>query len=394
MLIHLKRFAAIFIAAISVLGIGIMFLLYNEVVKFVSISIFYVLIILFSLLLISILISKRPVFDENEQNPFRRLKISKKWFYLLAMGTIGVYVFSLFFDLLILNTVLYSTIMLIVGLVISIVLTRFSYRLALFCVLFLFLSYLIATYAFYPPSLGNDTWRDINSALIITKTGHTGGITYAAYPLPVVSILYAMISLPLDISPVNASALMGIVYLLMTASLAFLISNKLGNKLNTFSSFMTVILILSIPLITLWSVGFIPEAYTFIIFLSLLLILFSSFHKTNDILILFPLLIAIVLGHGGVDLWCIGFLASLIIMMRLLGAKQDNAYISIKRVLWILTLVTLIYFVYTTLLGTITISFHNIVNVLLNFITSPGTASSARANITVSNGSPNRNCNV
>jgi hypothetical protein len=383
---HFKDFFAIFIAVLSALGIGIMLIFHEEIIKIVRISLFYVFIFLFIILLVSISIFKKRIHAENENRRFRKIEVNKKWFYLLTLSIIVGYVFSLFFDIFGLNFIYYSTILFTLGLVMSIALTKYSYRLALFCVLFLFLSYLIAIYAFYPPSLGNDTWRDINVALIITKSGYVGGVTNVYYQFPLVSITYAIISLILNISLVNSTVLMGILYILISAVLAFLISSKLCIKLNTFSAFMTVILMLSIPLITLWSVAFVTEAYAFIMFLCIILILFSKVPKINVAFIsAIPLLIALVFGHGGVDLWCICFLGFLIIVMSFMKVKHDNSYLFIKGTLLILIPITVIYFIYAFVVSTFTTNIYDTLQGIINFISQTAKGST---NYTISAGSP------
>jgi hypothetical protein len=359
---------------LSVFGIALLAVARNAVLKHLYLSTFYVVIILLFLLLFSVLISTlchadKRVTKFSAAKSFQA-KSCKFIVYIIAFSVIMAFVVALFFDIFILNSMFFSTIILFIGLFVSFALTKYSYRLALFYVIFLFLAYIIAFYSFYPPILGTDTWRDCTIAFITIKNGSISGVGNQAYEIPIVPILYSAISLVLNISPIYASALIGILYMFIIASFAFLISRKISGNVNTVSSFLVVLLVVSIPLISIWSVGFVPEAYAFMIFLSLLLILFSVRSKgTKELMIALPLLFAIVLSHGGVDLYCIVFFAFLIIIMKLLNAKK-NPYSFIKHVLLILILLTIVYFEYTTMLTAVTQGIDNIYNVILGFATS------------------------
>lgn len=319
------------------------------------------------MLFLGVLIYRFPIQHISKTSNFR---LGMSWTYFIVSLAIGLYCFTMFFDLFILNSLYYSIIMLLVGIIISIILTLYSNRMALFFILFLFLMYIFAIYVLYPPSLGIDTWRDINSALITTSQGSIGGMTNSAYQIPIVSLAYSILSIALGIDPVYASVIIGVLYIFMAAVYAFFISKRLSNNLSTFSSFFVVILMLSIPLIFLWTVAFISQAYAFVTFLAMLMLLFyKKTVKGADILLVLPIILVVAFTHGGVALWVMGFLASLIVGMHLRGRKHDGAFIFIKRTLFLLSFITAIYFSYTAILSHITIGVKGITTALFNAIT-------------------------
>ena len=212
-MIRLRRVIAIFTLLLSTLSIAILTIFYGIFTRVLPSSFFYLIIIFSSILFFALLIFFIPVHDLNEQKQLLRLKISKYWLYLVVLSIFSLYIYSLFLDFIVLNTIFYSTIILMIGLTTStcLIFTRAS-RLAIFLTLFFFLSYIVFTYAFYPPSHGIDTWRDSEIALQTLRSGHITGVTNSSYQIPIVSLLYVMISLTLNITPVNASALMGLIY--------------------------------------------------------------------------------------------------------------------------------------------------------------------------------------
>jgi len=353
---------------ISIFGIGLCLFLPNQLIQFMSLSLIYALLLFFMILLSSIVVYKFHSSHKTGQINLAGLRNHKLLTILLMYSTIGLYLVSLLFDLLFLNSLFYSILMLMVGFLISALLATYSYRMALFCVLFLFLSNIIAIYCFYPPSLGNDTFRDIGMSLSVVNEGFIGDISHGAYPLSIVPTLYSTLSLVLGMSPVYASALMGAIYVVLVASLSFSISKKIGPKISSFSSFMVILATLSIPLISLWGVWFIPEAYAFIMFLSILAILTSANSNKTSILVFLPLLIAMVVGHGGVNLWCIGFLFFLVIMIKFWSAACLN-YALIKKTLLVLTIIMTVYIAYTTLLEILTNGVTNIFYIIFKSAT-------------------------
>lgn len=244
----------------------------------------------------------------------------------------------------------------------------------LFSVLLIFiLSFLVSSYFLYPPSLGNDTWRDSIVASTVLKGGNINANFHSAYPLPVVSVLYAVISSVLGISVLSSSALIGLIYAILISFFVFILSTNINseNINKSLPAVLAVILALSIPIILLWSVGFIPEAYGIMMFLALLTVLTSK--KASSIgaqsMTLIVLFIAvIVLGHGAVNLWAIGFLIVLSVLTKRQSMKNDVHHNLVIRSLIVLVTMTITYFLYTTVLDAISIGTKNVTTVLLNFL--------------------------
>ncbi len=84
----------------------------------------------------------------------------------------------------------------------------------------------IPLYTLYAPSFGNDTWRDILWAAQALQAGHVTETTvrHSAYPFPMVPLEYALVSLMSGLDPVWASVVMGLLYLLQSPLMVFLLS--------------------------------------------------------------------------------------------------------------------------------------------------------------------------
>jgi len=74
-------------------------------------------------------------------------------------------------------------------------------------------------YGVYTPSFGNDTWRDAIWATQIIARGGLKDLTviHQAYPIPVVSLLYAICSLVTGLDALWSSSVLGLLYLLLLA---------------------------------------------------------------------------------------------------------------------------------------------------------------------------------
>jgi len=74
-------------------------------------------------------------------------------------------------------------------------------------------------YGVYTPSFGNDTWRDaIQATQIIARGGLKDlSVIHQAYPIPVVSLLYAICSLVTGLDTLWPSSVLGLLYLLLLA---------------------------------------------------------------------------------------------------------------------------------------------------------------------------------
>jgi len=168
-------------------------------------------------------------------------------------------------------------------------------------------------YSAYTPSFGNDAWRDTAQATQIIERGGLRDLTilHSAYPFPVVSLLYAIHSTMTGLSTLWSSSVIGLLYLLLLA----LWIHILASRVNTEHSHIATVLALTTPLIVIWSVAFIPQAY------SLLMALPLIFLNLNPAIIII-LSIALALGHGGMALWALLILTLLTLSKRIFGSRS------------------------------------------------------------------------
>jgi hypothetical protein len=183
-----------------------------------------------------------------------------------------------------------------------------------------------------------DTWRDAIQAVQIVERGGLRDLTvfHTAYPFPLVSLLYAVHSTVTDVDTIWSSNVMGILYILLLTLWIYLLSKKLNAEHYRVAS----LLILTTPLIVVWSVWFIPQAYALLMALPLL---FLKLH----IIIVMILTLALVFGHGGMALWTLGIFAILFIFIKMLGAKAST-HIFLKQLSIKLALFLVIFSVYAT----------------------------------------------
>jgi len=173
---------------------------------------------------------------------------------------------------------------------------------------------IIALYGIYSPSFGCDTWRDASQAAQIIERGGLSGLTifHEAYPLPIVSILYAVHSMTSGLSTPWSSSVIGLAYLLSLAIWTHVLARRIGAE----RTHVAPLLALTTPFLVLWSVWFIPQAHSLLMALPLL------FLDLNPMIIVI-LAIALALGHGGVALWTIALLVLLVIAKRALRSRSQ-----------------------------------------------------------------------
>jgi len=224
------------------------------------------------------------------------------------------------------------------------------------CTLIMFTSSIL--YMIYTPSLGNDTWRDATQALQIIERGGLNGLTinHPAYPFPVLSILYAIYSIVAGFNTLWSSSFIGLVYLVLLTLWIYIVAKHL----NAEYPHISVILLLSTPLIVVWSVSFIPQTYAILaaiplLFLELPLMLILIFGA------------AMVLGHGGVSLWAIILLTFLVFAKRILKVRV-NVLRSIGIKFIMVALLFILYATYTTLSMVLEGSVNSIIEAITNLI--------------------------
>jgi hypothetical protein len=193
-------------------------------------------------------------------------------------------------------------------------------------------------YGIYTPSFGNDTWRDAVQAMQIVERGGLRDLTmvHEAYPFPLVSILYVVYSIVTNVDTIWSSNVMGILYTFLLT----LWIHVLSRKLNTEHHQVASLLALTTPLIVVWSVWFIPQAYALLMALPLL---FLKLH----IIIVMILTLALVFGHGGMALWTLGIFIVLFIFMKMIKA-ETSAHTFLQQLNIKLALFLIIFSIYAT----------------------------------------------
>ncbi|MCC6056448.1 MAG: hypothetical protein LM583_07215, partial [Desulfurococcaceae archaeon] len=161
-------------------------------------------------------------------------------------------------------------------------------------------------------------------------------VFHTAYPFPLVSLLYAVHSIVTNMDTVWSSNVMGILYILLLILWIYLLSKKLNAGYCRIAS----LLVLTTPLVVVWSVWFIPQAYALLMALPLL------FLKLHIIIVMISTL-ALVFGHGGMALWILGIFTVLFIFMKMIKAKT-SAHIFLQQFNIKLVLFLIIFSVYAT----------------------------------------------
>ena len=186
-------------------------------------------------------------------------------------------------------------------------------------------------FSLYIPTFGNDTWRDLLWAReVLIRASITGTITqHSAYPFPILPLTYAIISLQTGLDLPWISVLLGVAYLYLLSISVYLLSQKI-TKLNNFDG---TFLLLTVPLVVVWSVWYIPQVHALMLYLIAML-------QPSLVLQIVLLLIA-TLTHGGMAL-----LMSLILFLLWIATSEKRFY-----VLSLVNFINIvIYIVYTSLI--------------------------------------------
>ena len=164
-------------------------------------------------------------------------------------------------------------------------------------------------YGIYTPSFGIDTWRDSTQALQIIERGGIRDLTIEqlGYPLPVVSVLYAMHSIITGADTLWTSSIIDLLYLKPVSVMVYMISRRY----NVGYFHISAVLLFSTPLVVVWSVWFIPQVYSLLATLPVLLL---NLHPA----VLVVLIPALVLEHGGLASWTLLILSAPVLIKRVL----------------------------------------------------------------------------
>ncbi|MGC9107793.1 MAG: hypothetical protein ACP5IE_06365, partial [Infirmifilum sp.] len=219
-------------------------------------------------------------------------------------------------------------------------------------------SFIASFYAFYIPSFGSDTWRDATMAQQLIVYGRVSNLTviHDAYPLPLVPFLYTSLSLVSGVDSLWASVLVGLEYLLLLSLAVFLLSRNVVGVADLLH--LSVLLLLSIPVVLTWSTGFIPQSYSLLLGVVLVLL----YLKQRDFMFLpfMVISIAVVLAHGGVAT----FLLFILLMLLHRRSESRNRYF-----LLFYSTIYILYILYSTVIYPLVHSSISIIDAVKAFIT-------------------------
>jgi hypothetical protein len=204
-------------------------------------------------------------------------------------------------------------------------------------------------FSLYTPTFGNDTWRDLLWAKeILIQASITGTvIKHSAYPFPILPLTYAIVSLQTGLDPLWTSVLLGVAYLYILPISVYLLSQKI-TKLNNFSG---AFLLLTVPLVVVWSTWYIPQVHALMLYLISML--------QPSIVLQIILLLTATLTHGGMAL-----LMSLILFLLWIATSEKRYYV----LLLVNIIITIIYIVYTSLLNSTVGGYRAISDAIMAFV--------------------------
>jgi len=204
-------------------------------------------------------------------------------------------------------------------------------------------------FSLYIPMFGNDTWRDLLWAreVLIRASITETIIEHSAYPFPVLPLTYAIISLQTGLDLPWTSVLFGVAYLYLLSISVYLLSQKII-KLNNFAD---TFLLLTVPLVVVWSVWYIPQVHALMLYLVAMLQL--------SLVLQIILLLTATLTHGGMAL-----LMSLILFLLCIATSEKRFYVlSLVNII-----ITITYIVYTSLIYSTVGGYRAISDAIMAFV--------------------------
>lgn len=225
----------------------------------------------------------------------------------------------------------------------------------------------ISLYSIYTPSSGPDTWRDSLWALQIIKKGHMEDTTIhvKGYDIPLVPLLYAMHSIVSNIEPLWSGSTMGLVYFLSLSLWIFLVAKQYNVNYAHLSMFLVSV----VPLITIWSVWFVPQAYSTLMAIPLI---FFNLDKWS----LLITGLCLVIGHGGTTIWSLLTLSLFAFASKLLNTSDQLFKLAKVKVLLIL-LLFIIYSIYTTMVNVLKGFWSHAISAFVSYISGEELTSSS-----------------
>jgi len=216
---------------------------------------------------------------------------------------------------------------------------------------------IIAHYLVFPPSFGNDTLRDIMWSDETLRSGRytESRITHSAYYFPTVVLVYSTLSLTSNYTPTIASVVVGFLYLFVLSMYFLLLLRKFYGQ-DRYSK-AAMLLLFSMPIVIVWSAGFIPQAMA----LLFVLLLLYFVDRTNSIIVIILLSTATVFTHPGVALFTIAYFT----YMHLFSPDKEKY----RKPLFYMTVLYIAYFTYvTTVTYKVTSNLHLFLNTFLSIL--------------------------
>ncbi|MEM4888948.1 MAG: hypothetical protein QXJ64_05875 [Thermosphaera sp.] len=208
----------------------------------------------------------------------------------------------------------------------------------------------------YVPAFGYDTWRDIIWGELVSR--EVSIYRHVAYPIPLIPLLYSIISKTTGLSTLASSVIIGFIYIIL---MIFLIYDcaKFFSK-NKIIYLFSILLVLSNAPITYLSVWFVPQAYSTIFAIVIVTFIIrylrvNSFsHMKDDMVLLLLAIIATVIGHPLTALLILVLLSCIMFIYKLNSYKRSNnlhTNLKIKVIFLILTIMLITYVVFTTVIN-------------------------------------------
>ena len=132
-----------------------------------------------------------------------------------------------------------------------------------------------------------------------------------------------------------------------------------------------MLLVIANPLVSLWSVGFIPQSYAVIFFMLIIMLIVREGHNKGQgtLIATLILILALVFGHVVVSLSAASLLLLLVAGARIWRPTQGSEeYQYIVYSLKLLLAVLLVYWVFTTIINVIATGSRNILEILMKVL--------------------------
>ncbi|RLI65769.1 MAG: hypothetical protein DRO67_02220 [Candidatus Asgardarchaeum californiense] len=178
-------------------------------------------------------------------------------------------------------------------------------------------------YLIYPPSLGNDTWRDLIYAYEITVSGRVRYTYHSPYPISFLSLIYSLISIVSGIELRWTTALYGFLYQFCLLISVFMLTRRLFH--NDKAALLSTLIISISPNLMLWVYGPIPQIHALLLLTLLLLINVTTTNVDGVYMITtIFLLIAQIITHVVVALQTLTVFVGLYLLSKMLNYKYEE----------------------------------------------------------------------